>query len=121
LNMARAIPAQRRVLCFGQAGDRPDELIRAMTRDAWAIGLDKAIVSELAGYYRGREKGVVYSIIRDELLRCGAQPSQIEHHAEELDSFTAAMTWAKPGDLVIMLALGGLAPIQERLRELGAE
>ena len=121
LNMARAIPAQRRVLCFGQAGDRPDDLIRDMTRDAWAIGLDRAIVSELADYYRGREKGVVYSIIRDELLRCGAQPSQLEHHDEELDSFASAMAWAKPGDLVIMLALGGQAPIQERLRELGAE
>jgi cyanophycin synthetase len=121
MDMARAVPAQRRVLCFGQAGDRPDDLVRDMTRDAWAIGLDRAIVSELATYYRGREKGVVYSIIRDELLRCGAEPSQIEHHDEELDSFAAAMAWAKPGDLVIMLALGGLAPIQERLRALGAE
>ncbi|MDH5620912.1 MAG: Mur ligase family protein [Gammaproteobacteria bacterium] len=120
LNMARAIPAERRVLCFGQAGDRPDDLIRAMTRDAWAIGLDRVIVSELANYHRGREQGVVYSIIKDELLRCGAQAAQIEHHDEERDSFAAAMAWAGPGDLVIMLALGGLAPIQERLRELGA-
>lgn len=120
-DMARAIPAKRRVLCFGQAGDRPDDLIRKMTRDAWAIGLDHAIVSELADYHRGREHGGVYALIKDELLACGADISQIEHHEEELDSFSAAMAWAKPGDLVIMLALGGLAPIKERLSELGAK
>ena len=33
----------------------------------------------------------------------------------------AALDWANPGDLVIMLALSGAAPIQDRLRELGAE
>ncbi|NQV87336.1 MAG: Mur ligase [Woeseiaceae bacterium] len=120
-DMAQAIPAKRRVLCFGQAGDRPDDLIRKMTRDAWAIGLDRAIVSELADYHRGREHGGVYALIKDELLACGADMSQIEHHEDELDSFSAAMAWAKPGDLVIMLALGGLAPIKERLRELGAK
>jgi hypothetical protein len=37
-----------------------------------------------------------------------------------MESFLAAMDWAEPGDLVIMLALGGAAPIQERLKELGA-
>jgi UDP-N-acetylmuramyl tripeptide synthase len=119
--MAEAIPARRRVLCFGQAGDRPDDLIREMTRDAWAIGLDRAIISELAPYYRGREPGAVYAVIKDELLACGANASQLEHHEEELDSFASAMAWAEPGDLVIMLALAGLASIQERLRALGAK
>ena len=120
-DMAQAIPAKRRALCFGQAGDRPDDLIRKMTHDAWAIGLDQVMVSELAPYHRGREHGEVYAQIKDELLRCGADESQIKHNEEEMESFTAAMEWAKPGDLVIMLALGGAAPVQERLRELGAK
>jgi len=119
-DMAQAIPAHRRVLCFGQAGDRPDDLIREMTRDAWAIGLDQVMISELAAYYRGREHGDVFAVISDELQKCGADASQIGHHEEEMESFLAAMDWAEPGDLVIMLALGGAAPIQERLKELGA-
>lgn len=119
-DMARAIPAKRRVLCFGQAGDRPDDLIRALARDAWAIGLDRVIVSELATYHRGRGHGEVFAIIRDELLRQGADDAGIVHHEEELESLQDAIDWAKPGDLVIMLALGGAAPVQERLRELGA-
>ncbi len=119
-DMARALPAKRRVLCFGQAGDRPDDLVREMTRDAWAIGLDRVIVSELAIYHRGREAREIYDVIRDELMLAGAAAESIEHHDEELDSLVAAIEWAEPGDLVIMLALGGVAPIQEQLHKLGA-
>ncbi len=115
-DMAQALPATRRVLCFGQAGDRPDNAIRELARDAWSIGLDKVIVSELAGYYRGREEGEVFAIIKDELLLNGADESQIEHYAEETDSLTAAMAWAQPGDLVIMLALSAAAKIQALLK-----
>ncbi|MBT8068785.1 MAG: Mur ligase [Gammaproteobacteria bacterium] len=120
-DMARAVPAERRVLCFGQAGDRTDELIRELARDAWAIGLDRVVVSELATYHRGRQHGDVFAIIRDELVRCGADDSQIEHNETEMESFNSAVEWARPGDLVIMLALSGAAPIQARLKELGAE
>jgi UDP-N-acetylmuramyl tripeptide synthase len=119
-DMAQAVEAKRRVICFGQAGDRTDKLIRDMTRDAWAIGLDRVMISELAPYHRGRQHGEVFALMKDELLRLGADESQIVHHETEMQTFNAALTWAQPGDLVIMLALGGAAPIQKRLRELGA-
>ncbi len=119
-DMASAVPAKRRALCFGQAGDRPDDLIRELARDAWAIGLQRVIVSELPKYHRGREHGDVYRIIRDELLREGAGEDQVHHHDEELESLDDALAWAQPGDLVIMLALGGAKPVQDRLAELGA-
>jgi len=120
-NMARAVPAKRRALCFGQAGDRTDELIRELARDAWAIGLDRVFVSELAKYHRGREHGDVFRIIQDELFRKGATEEQIVHNEEELETLDAALEWAQPGDLVIMLALGGAKPVQARLNDLGAE
>jgi len=120
-DMARAVPAERRVLCFGQAGDRTDQLIRELARDAWEIGLDRVIVSELAKYYRGREPGDVFEIISDELKKLGATDEQIGHNVEELETLEEALSWAQAGDLIIMLALGGAKPIQERLRELGAQ
>ncbi|MCH9696339.1 MAG: Mur ligase [Gammaproteobacteria bacterium] len=120
-DMAQAIPASRRSLCFGQAGDRPDGLIREMTRDAAQIGLDRVMISELAAYHRGREYGDVFALISSELEAAGLDPSSVEHHEEEMDSFNAAIEWAQPGDLVIMLALGGAAPVQARLTELGAK
>lgn len=119
-DMAQAIPAKRRVLCFGQAGDRPDRLIRDMTRDAWAIGLDRVIVSELADYHRGREYGEVCAVIRDELESLGAKPAQIDHFDTEPESFESALAWAAPGDLVIMLALGSATAIREKLAKLSA-
>ena len=120
-DMARALPAKRRALCFGQAGDRPDDLIRELTDSAWAIGLDRVFVSELADYHRGREHGDVFRIIRDELVRLGASPDRVEHNEEESETFASAFEWAEEGDLIIMLALGGAAPIQAQIRELESD
>jgi len=114
-DMAGALPAKRRLLAFSQAGDRTDDAIRELARSAWSIGLDAVIISELEQYARGREQGVVYGIIRDELLRCGANEDQIRHFKEESESLDAALAWAEKGDLIIMLALGGSQPIIERL------
>jgi UDP-N-acetylmuramyl tripeptide synthase len=115
LEMAGAMQGRRKVLCFAQAGDRPDDLIRELARNAWEKGLDRVIVSELAHYYRGRGPGEVFGLIRDELLRCGAREDQIEHNDEEIESFESALDWAEPGDLVIMLALERSPELYERI------
>ena len=115
LDMAGAMRGKRKVLCFAQAGDRPDDLIRELARNAWEKGLDRVIVSELAHYYRGRGPGEVYELIRDELLRCGAREDQIEHNDEEIESFDSALAWAQPGDLVIMLALTRSPELYDRI------
>jgi cyanophycin synthetase len=115
LDTAAAMQGRRKVLCFAQAGDRPDDLIRELARNAWEKGLDRVIVSELAHYYRGRGPGEVYSLIRDELLSCGAREDQIEHNDEEIESFESALAWAQPGDLVIMLALERSPELYDRI------
>ncbi|MEO0345765.1 MAG: Mur ligase family protein [Pseudomonadota bacterium] len=116
-DMAKLRPAERRVLCFGQAGDRTDAQIRELARGAWAIGLDKVVVSELATYHRGRDTGEVYALIRDELLQCGATADQVSHNDTEAESLSEALDWAEPGDAVIMLALGEAAALRDVLAE----
>jgi UDP-N-acetylmuramyl tripeptide synthase len=118
LDMARALPGKRRLLAFSQAGDRPDEAIRELARSGWSIGLDTVIVSELRAYARGRSGGEVYGIIRSELLKLGARPDQIRHFEEEAESLDAALAWAEPGDLIILLVLGDIHTILDRLRAL---
>ncbi len=118
LDMAGRLQPSRKALCFGQAGDRPDDLIREMARNAWESGLDQVFVSELAKYHRGREPGAVYAVIRDELLQCGAKPDQVEHHEEEIESLDSALEWAEPGDLVIMIALERSQTLYDKLRTL---
>jgi cyanophycin synthetase len=116
--MARAIPAKRTALCFGQAGDRTDEQIKELARSAWAIGLDRANIAELADYARGRAPGEVFGIIRDELLKCGAREEQIRHFQTESESFDAALDWAEQGDLVVILDLGRDSNVQQKLNKL---
>ncbi|MDX2410985.1 MAG: Mur ligase family protein [Woeseiaceae bacterium] len=118
LSMAGRLATKRKALCFGQAGDRPDDLIREFARSAWESGLDRVFVSELAKYHRGREIGEVFAVIRDELLSCGADAQQIEHHAEEIESLNSALEWAEPGDLIVMLALERAPELHERLESL---
>jgi UDP-N-acetylmuramyl tripeptide synthase len=121
LSTANRLPAARKALCFGQAGDRPDDLIRELARCAWDAGIDRVYVSELAKYYRGRGAGEVFAVIRDELLRCGASPDQLEHHDQEIDSLESALAWARPGDLIIMLALERSQVLYDKLRELARD
>jgi UDP-N-acetylmuramyl tripeptide synthase len=113
--LAMALPANRRALCFGQAGDRTDEQIRELARSAWNMGLDLVIISELADYARGRAPGEVFGIMRAELLRCGANDTQIRHFQSERDSFAAALDWAEKGDLVVMLDLGRKSDLRSML------
>ena len=119
-DMARALPAKRRLLAFAQAGDRTDASIRELAESAWSIGLDAVVISELEAYARGRSQGEVFGLIRDELIRCGAKKDQIKHYMEETESLDAALDWAQPGDLVIMLALSARDEIQEKLKSLSA-
>ncbi|MDH3373900.1 MAG: Mur ligase family protein [Gammaproteobacteria bacterium] len=118
LEMASRMKPRRKALCFGQAGDRPDDLIRELARSAWESGLNRVFVSELAKYHRGREEGAVFAVIRDELIACGARADQIEHHMEEIESLDAALQWAEPGDLIVMLALERSPELYENLRAL---
>jgi cyanophycin synthetase len=120
-DMALALPAKRRMLTFGQAGDRPDALIEDVTRAAWEIGLDYIQVTELPQYHRGRSHGEVFDIISKELLRLGAKVEHIRHCEEELEALETSLQWAEPGDLVIMLALGDRTAIADRLNELAAQ
>ncbi len=117
-DMARALPAKRRLLAFAQAGDRTDSSIRELAESAWSIGLDTVVVSELGAYARGRAQGEVFGIIHDALIECGAREDQIEHHMEETESLDAALDWAQPGDLIIMLALSARDEIQDKLKSL---
>lgn len=115
-DLASALPARRRVLCFGQAGDRTDEQIRELARSAWSMQLDMVMISELAEYRRGRAPREVYDILRDELLRAGARDEQVCHFESEDEAFSAALSWAGTDDLVLILDLGRKSGIREKVR-----
>ena len=46
------------------------------------------------------------------------QEDEIQHYQEETESLDAALAWAQPGDLVIMIALERSQALYDKLREL---
>jgi cyanophycin synthetase len=99
---AKRFPAVRRLLILGQAGDRDDQQIRALVGAAWnAIHFDRVIVKEMESLLRGRQPGQVPRLIADELLRLGLPAERLEMAPSELEAFRSALTWARPGDLLV--------------------
>ena len=103
LDTAQSLPAARRAVLLGRAGDRRDEDIRAMTRVVWRFRPDLIVVKEMESELRGRSLGEVPRLITDELARLGV-PSEIVRQAPtELDAVRQVFDWARPGDLLLLL------------------
>ena len=100
--LARALPAERRLLLIGQAGDRDDGAIRELVRAAWALAPDRVVIKEMAAHLRGREPGAIPALIEDELRGAGAESAAIVHAASEVEGVRAALDWARPGDLLVL-------------------
>ena len=103
LDTAQRLPAARRAVLLGQAGDRRDEDIRAMTRVVWRSRPDLIVVKEMESELRGRSLGEVPSLIADELARLGVPPEIVRQAPTELDAARQALDWARPGDLLLLL------------------
>jgi cyanophycin synthetase len=117
-DVASSLPARRRLLSFGQAGDRPDEAILKLAASAWSIGLDRAHVVDLPKYRRGRQTGEVSGLLERGMLEAGASATAISHYSSELASLEAALAWAEPGDLILMMALANSPDVLARLTAL---
>ena len=98
-----ALPAARRLIVIGQAGDRSDEDTRQLTRAVWAANPDMVVVKELTTKLRGRALGEVPAVIHNELRNLGADGSQIAVVRNEFDAVRHAIGWAQPGDLLVLL------------------
>jgi len=100
---AKAIPATRKLLVLGQAGDRPDEAIRDLVRIAWEIGPDRVIVKEMETLLRGRKRGEVPALIEAEFRRLGMPSEAMSRAADEVDAVRQALAWARAGDLLFLM------------------
>ncbi len=102
---AKALPAERRLVLFGQAGDRTDAEVQALAGAAWRAAPEHVIVTELADYLRGRALGEVPALIDDELHRLGAPSEHITHVPDVIAGIRAALDWMRPGDLLLLFVL----------------
>lgn len=113
------LPARRRFLMLGHAGDRSDEDIRALTEGAFGLSPDHVIIMELPDHLRGRESGEVSAIIRDECLRLGLHEDQLSFCENPLLGAECALELIEPGDLALLLALSHRAEVIDLLTARG--
>ncbi len=102
---ARALPAERRLVLLGQAGDRTDGEVRALARAAWRAVPDHIVIAELPNYLRGRALGEIPALIDDELHRLGATEAHVTHVPDPIAGVRAALDWMRPGDLLLLFVL----------------
>jgi cyanophycin synthetase len=103
IGFAAGLPAVRRLLVLGQAGDRDDEALRALARAAWSLRPDRVILKELPAMLRGRLPGEVPAILEEELGHLGLPSEKLGHAATEVEAVRQALAWARPGDLLLLL------------------
>ena len=103
LDMAAALPAERKLVLIGQAGDRTDTSIRDLARIVWSAEPERIVIKEMPRYLRGRELGEVPRMITQELVAAGAPADAVGHADSELDGVRQALEWARPGDLLLVL------------------
>jgi cyanophycin synthetase len=101
-DIAAALPARRRLVAVGQAGDRDDAAIRDLVRAAHALRPDHVIVKEMEKYRRGRAPGEVPGFLRDEFRRLGVPNAAISTAPDDLGALRRALEWAQRGDLLLV-------------------
>jgi UDP-N-acetylmuramyl tripeptide synthase len=103
VDLAARLPARRRLVLIGQAGDRSDAEIRELTRTAWRLAPDRVIAKDMPSLLRGRKPGVVPTLILAELAALGAAPGSVSQAPDEPTAIRQALAWARDGDLVVLL------------------
>jgi UDP-N-acetylmuramyl tripeptide synthase len=89
-------------LLLGQAGNRSNADIEALTRAAADFRPDLVVVKENESQLRGRTAGEVPGIIRAELKRLGFADSAVAVCASEEEAARHALAWARPGDVLAL-------------------
>jgi cyanophycin synthetase len=120
MEMARSLPARRRIGVLGAPGDRRDEDIRDVGR--LSAGLDRVVVREDEDR-RGRPHGETPRLIIEGLREKGMDPERVEVVPPEEEAVDRVLAELGPGDLAVILAddvRGVLAHIQPHAHGTGA-
>ncbi|HEX8298161.1 MAG TPA: Mur ligase family protein [Rubricoccaceae bacterium] len=102
---AGQLPAQRRLVLLSCAGDRPNADIEALATTALPLGADRYLVADLPDYLRGRTPGEVPAVLGRALVEAGVDPDAVEAFADPAAAARAALAWATPGDVLLLVAL----------------
>ncbi len=103
--MVSNVPAKRRLLLLGQAGDRLDGEIVDMTRAACRIRPEFIVACALPGFERGRPQSEVQTLILDAAIESGVPAQKTALSDSPAEAAATVLAHAQPGDLLVLLTL----------------
>jgi|TARA_R110002096_G_scaffold257381_1_gene450891 UDP-N-acetylmuramyl tripeptide synthase len=114
-DMLSNMPAKRKYLLIGQAGDRSDQDIIDLTKGAVRFKPDVVATMDMVDYLRGRELGETAAVIKAECIKNGVDAKSIVHFASPPEGARHIIDQLEEGDLVLLLALAERDKIFEML------
>ena len=117
---AARVPATRRHVVVGQAGDRSDADICGLIDGLWSCAPEHWLLKAMPHYDRGRPEGEVVAILHAELRRRGVAEAAIERFPSEHDATAAALAAVEQGDLLVLLAHEDAGGVLQQLLDAGA-
>ena len=99
------IPAKRKLLLIGQAGDRSNDDIANLVKTAAQMNLDQVIIAEIKKYMRGRGPGEVPGIISNCFRENGIKECSIQYADDILGGIKKSIQFAEQDDLLVLLCL----------------
>ncbi len=120
VELALRLPAKRRIVVIGQAGDRSEGDFRGLVKEAVRLAPSLVVVKELPGHLRGRQMGEIPAFLIRELRERGVGPDKIRAVEGEMGALDVILETLRPGDLVLLLIHEEWERVVARLREIGA-
>lgn len=100
-----AMPAKRKFLMLGHAGDRSNAEITALTQSILAINPDFLMITETPEYLRGRALGEIPEIIANTALQQGLTQAQLGYSDSPTAGAIEVIKRISEGDLVFLMVL----------------
>ncbi|PAP76706.1 glutamate ligase domain-containing protein [Rubrivirga marina] len=116
-SLAEHVPARRRLVMTGSAGDRSDADLAAMCDVLAGLGADRYVLVEIPGYLRGRAEGETPARLADLLRERGVPEEALAFEADPTAGTRHALDWAGPDDLALLLTLAQRDAVLGLLRE----
>ena len=116
---SRGLPAVRRAITLGTGGDRDDVALTDIAGAAVASGMiDLYIAKEMPRFLRGRPEGSISGVLCEALRAHGAPASQVRSATSDMSATRLALSWAGPGDLLLLATHDERAAVLALLDEL---
>lgn len=116
-DMLGNLPARKKYLLIGQAGDRSDQDIRDLTKGAIRFKPDQVVTMDMVDYLRGREFGETATIIKSECVKNSIDEKNIIHFSSPSEGAKFIIDQLEDGDLALLLALAERDKVFEMLKK----